>query len=149
MVINVNVLRNQLKETPPNTVYLKQLLEIFRDSLFKFVPSKTEVHQFIKDDLPLDTVDTSTITGIVEKLIHWIEQFQAPAQDYITKKWRKDFVITAEYLCQFVVNYKNHCEEVYKETWKARMRIATNECVIPPEFRAKGKNGIPDYMKSG
>ena len=71
MVININVLRNQLKETPPNTVYLKQLLEIFRDSLFKFVPSKTEVHQFIKDDLPLDTVDTSTITAIVEKLIHW------------------------------------------------------------------------------
>ena len=149
MQINLNVLRIQLNETPPNTVYLKQLLEIFRDSLFKFVPSKTEVHQFIKDDLPLDTVDTSTITGIVEKLIHWIEQFQAPAQDYITKKWRKDFAITTEYLCQFVVNYANHCEEVYKETWKARMRIANNECVIAPEFRAKGKNGVPDFMKTG
>ena len=88
----------------------------------------------------------------MDRLIHWIEQFQAPIHDQTTNQWREDFKQTTnytEFICQFVVKYKNHTELVYKDTWEARKRIANNESAIPPEYRATGENGIPDNMKSG
>ena len=92
------------------------------------------------------------MVAIVDRLIHWMEQFQAPAHDPITKQWREQFKKTTNYtdfICQFVVEYKNHSEMVYKETWNARKRIANHESAVPPEYRATGENGVPDHMKSG
>ena len=150
--MNTDLLRKQLNQDPPNTTYINQILTTFKEALFKFVPNKQEIHQYIKDDLPLETLNTQSIATIVDRLIHWIEQFQAPIHDQITKQWREDFKQTTnytEFICQFVVKYKNHTELVYKDTWEARKRIANNESAIPPEYRATGKNGIPDNMKSG
>ncbi len=89
--MDIVLLREQLEQSPPNTEYIKQILDIFKEALFKFVPNKPEIHQFIKDDLPLDVLDTPTIANIVDRLIHWIEQFQAPIHDSITRQWREDF----------------------------------------------------------
>ena len=150
--MDLELLRNQLNQSPPNTEYIQQILDIFKEALFKFVPNKPDIHQFIKDDLPLDVLDTPTIANIVDRLIHWMEQFQAPIHDQVTSQWRDDFKNATNYndfICQFVVNYKNHSELVYKETWEARKRIANNESAIPPENRAKGKNGIPDSIQTG
>ncbi len=150
--MDTELLRKQLDENPPNTEYIKQILDVFKEALFKFVPNKPEIHNFIKDDLPLATLDTPTVATIVDRLIHWLEQFQAPIHDSITKQWREQFKKTTNYtdfICQFVVEYKNHSEMVYKETWDARKRFANNESVVPPEYRATGENGIPDNMKSG
>ena len=150
--MDIELLRKQLDQSPPNTEYIKQILDIFKEALFKFVPNKPEINQCIKDDLPRDVLDTPTIANIVDRLIHWIEQFQAPIHDSITRQWREDFKLASNYtkfICQFVVNYKEHTEIVYKETWEARKRIANNESAIPPENQAKGKNGIPDSIQSG
>ena len=147
-----DLLRKQLNQSPPNTEYIQQILDIFKEALFKFVPNKPDIHQFINDDLPLETLDTPTVAAIVDRLIHWIEQFQAPIHDRVTTQWREDFKKTTNYtdfICQFVVKYKNHSEMVYKETWDARKRIANHESAVPPEHRATGENGIPDNMKSG
>lgn len=147
-----DLLRKQLNQSPPNTEYIQQILDIFKEALFKFVPNKPDIHQFINDDLPLETLDTPTVAAIVDRLIHWIEQFQAPIHDRVTTQWREDFKKTTNYtdfICQFVVEYKNHSEMVYKETWDARKRIANHESAVPPEHRATGENGIPDNMKSG
>jgi hypothetical protein len=150
--MDLELLRNQLNQSPPNTEYIQQILDIFKEALFKFVPNKPDIHKFIKDDLPLDVLDTPTIANIVDRLIHWIEQFQAPIHDQVTSQWRDDFKNATNYtdfICRFVVNYKNHSELVYKETWEARKRIANNESAIPPENRTKGKNGIPDSIQTG
>ena len=150
--MDIPLLRSQLNQSPPITTYIQQILEVFKQGLFRFVPTKPEIHQIIKEDLPLETLDTPTMAAIVDRLIHWIEQFQAPAHDPITKQWREQFKKTTNYtdfICQFVVEYKNHSEMVYKETWDARKRFANNESVVPPEYRATGENGIPDNMKSG
>ena len=147
-----DLLRKQLNHYPPNTEYIKQILTAFKEGLFKFIPNKPDIHQFINDDLPLDTLDTPTVAAIVDRLIHWIEQFQAPIHDQVTTQWREDFKQTTNYtdfICQFVVEYKNHSEMVYKDTWGARKRIANNESAVPPEHRATGQNGVPDNMKSG
>ena len=92
------------------------------------------------------------MAAIVDRLIHWIEQFQAPAHDPITKQWREQFKKTTNYtdfICQLVVEYKNHSEMVYKETWNARKRIANHDSAVPPEHRTTSDNGIPDTMKTG
>ena len=150
--MDIDLLRTQLNHSPPITTYIKQILEVFKEGLYKFVPNKPEIHQFIHDDLPLATLDTPTIAHIVDRLIHWIEQFQAPIHDSITNNWREQFKSTTNYtdfICQFVFEYKCHNELVFKETWKARKRIANNESAVPNEYRAKGENGIPNSMKSG
>ena len=150
--MDIPLLRSQLNQSPPITTYIQQILEVFKQGLFRFVPNKPEIHNLIKDDLPLATLDTPTVATIVDRLIHWMEQFQSPNHDPITKQWREQFKKTTNYtdfICQFVVEYKNHSEMVYKETWDARKRFANNESVVPPEYRATGENGIPDNMKSG
>ena len=150
--MDIPLLHTQLNQYPPNTEYIQQILDIFKEALFKFVPNKPDIHQFINDDLPLETLDTPTVAAIVDRFIHWIEQFQAPIHDRVTTQWREDLKKTTNYtdfICQFVVEYKNHSEMVYKETWDARKRIANNESAVPPEHRATGENGIPDNMKSG
>jgi hypothetical protein len=146
------LLRAQLNHSPPITTYIQQILEVFKQGLFKFVPNKPDIHQFIKDDLPLESLDTPTIAHIVDRLIHWTEQFQAPVHDQVTTQWREQFKKTTNYtdfICQFVVNYKNHSEMIFKESWDARKRLANNESIVPPEHRATGENGVPDNMKSG
>ena len=152
MYMDIPLLRNQLNQTPPNTTYIQQILTAFKQGLFTFVPNKPEIHQLIKEDLPLETLDTPTVAAIVDRLIHWMEQFQAPIHDRVTTQWREQFKKTSNYtdfICQFVVEYKNHSEMVYKETWDARKRIAHHESAVPPEHRATGENGVPDHMKSG
>ena len=150
--MEVEVLREQLNSTPPKTEYISKLLHLFRDALFKFVPSKSEIHNLIKNDLPLDNLDEKNIPLIIDRFIHWIEQFQAPVHDNITKKWREDFKNANNYtdfIIEFLENYMKHTEIVNKEIWDARVRIANNESPIPPQHRAKGENGVPDNMKSG
>ena len=150
--MDIPLLRSQLNQSPPITTYIQQILEVFKQGLFTFVPNKPEIHQFIKEDLPLETLDTPTMAAIVDRLIHWMEQFQAPAHDPITKQWREQFKKTTNYtdfICQFVVEYKNHTEMVYKETWNARKRLANHESAVPPEHRTTNDNGIPDTMKTG
>ena len=59
--MDLELLRNQLNQSPPNTEYIQQILDIFKEALFKFVPNKPDIHQFIKDDLPLNVLDLSLI----------------------------------------------------------------------------------------
>ena len=82
--MDTELLRKQLDENPPNTEYIKQILDVFKEALFKFVPNKPEIHNLIKDDLPLATLDTPTVATIVDRLIHWMEQFQSPKHDRVT-----------------------------------------------------------------
>ena len=51
----------------------------------------------------------------------------------------------------FFKQYYEHIEVVYKEVWEARQRLVNGENVIPPQHRpvVKGKNGVPDVMRSG
>ena len=150
--MEIELLRSQLTDNPPNIDYIRQIIQAFVDGLCRFNPNKPDIHQLIKEDLPLNTLDTESIAHIVNRLIYWIEQFQAPAHDRVTIQWREDFSKAKNYtdfICQFIVEYKIHSEQVYKDVWEARKRISNNESAVPPEYRAKGKNGVPDNMKSG
>ena len=142
--MDIVLLRSQLEKHPPNINYIQKIVNTFKQGLFKFVPNKPEIHEMIESDLPLDTIGPSSISHIIDRLIHWIEQFQAPSHDSITTTWRKQFANSTsdvDFICTFVIEYKNHTELVYKERWKALMRLANNENIVPPEYRTCG-NGL-------
>ena len=149
-----DLIEEDLRKEPPKTDTVKQIIQDILKGLNKFVPSRTDLHEQMSDDVPHEVVDASTMATIVTKLIHWIEQFQSPAYDPITQQWITSFQTTTDYpafLSKFLKEYLQHIEEVYKEVWKARLRLATGENVIPSEHRpnVEGSNGIPTNMRSG
>ena len=148
--IDSSTLREELSSEPPNTEYLKKILQVFVDALCQFVPSKPDIHAFIRSDLPLDTLTVDTMPHIVDRLTHWVEQFQAPVHDTMTTQWRNDFKTctnATDFIVQFVDDFKGHTEVVYREVWEARRRMALGQSPVKPT--ATGVNGIPDDMKSG
>jgi hypothetical protein len=150
--MDIDLLRAHLKKKPPNIAYIKQILEAFRDGLCRFNPNKPEIHALIETDIPLDHLTVGTVPHIIDRFIHWMEQFQAPAHDAVTQTWRRDFETCTDYtdfICTFVDAYYKHSSQVYKEIGDARRRIANGETPIPPENRATGKRGVPDHMQSG
>ena len=91
---------------------------------------------------------------IVNGLITWIEKFQSPIDDKLTKTWRENYQTCTDYadfLKSFFSEYYDHIEKVHKEIWEARKRLVNGESVVPPEHRqvVSGSNGVPHVMKSG
>ena len=147
-------IKEDLSKSPPDTQHIPVIIEELVGGLCKFVPNKPEIHAFIKDDIFIENIGFETMPQIIDRLIHWIEQFQAPVHDLVTKKWRDDFKNAknyAEFISVFLEEYYSHTEMVYKETWEARQRIANGDNATPPEHRrvVYGKNGVPNTMKSG
>ena len=145
--------KEDLSKSPPDVEHITVIIEELVNGLCKFVPNKPEIHGFIKDDIFVKNIGFETMPRIIDRLIHWIEQFQAPIHDSVTKGWRDDYRNAknySEFISDFLEKYYSHTEMVYKETWEARKRIANGESAVPPEQRiVSGKNGIPDNMKSG
>lgn len=147
-------IKEDLSKNPPDVEHITVIINELVTALCKFVPNKPEIHILIKSDIVCETIGEETMPRIIERFIHWIEQFQAPTHDSVTKSWRdnyKNATNYAEFISQFLEEYYNHTEMVYKEVWEARKRISNNESAVPPEHRVivNGKNGVPEQMKSG
>ena len=142
-------LKIDIDNNPPILTNIIKLLEQFINGLCMFCPSKTELNKEIKNSFP-SKIEPSDTLNIIDKLIYWIEQFQSPADDKITRNmYPKSY--DNESIIQFLSEFYDHTEKVYKDTWDARKRLVNGENIVPPEHRKiiKGKNGIPDNIKSG
>lgn len=147
-------IKEDLSKNPPDLRHITVIINELVDALCKFVPNKPEIHSLIKSDIICENIGEETMSRIIERFIHWIEQFQAPVHDSVTKRWRdnyKNATNYSEFISQFLEEYYNHTEMVYKEVWEARKRISNNESAVPPQHRnvVKGKNGVPEKMNSG
>ena len=147
-------LKKDLEEKPPKTDQITLIIDELIEALYKFVPSKTPLHEQIKKDIYQETINLETMPQIIYGLINWIEKFQSPADDKVTKKWRDDFINTLDCstcIVTFLQEYYEHSEKVYRKVWEARQRLVSGENVIPPEHRpqTEGTNGIPSNMKTG
>jgi hypothetical protein len=147
-------IKEDLEKNPPDTQHISIIVQELVDGLCKFVPNKSDIHRLIKDDILCKTIGVETMPKIINGLIYWIEQFQAPAHDSITKTWRDDFKKTRnfpEFIALFLEEYYQHTAKAYKELWEARKRLANGENIVPPEHRpaVTGKNGVPENMRSG
>ena len=147
-------LHEDFKQVPPKTDHIKKCVNELVDGLCKFVPTRTQLHEKIREEIIYDEINIETMPYIVGGLIKWIQQFQSPYHDRITKQWVEDYKNCkdyADFLRDFFKQYYEHIEVVYKEVWEARQRLVNGENVIPPQHRpvVKGKNGVPDVMRSG
>ncbi len=147
------VIREDLNSDPPNTEHIAKVIDELIEALCKFVPSKTTLHEKIKNDIYHEEITVETMPNIIYGLINWIEQFQCPVDDAVTRKWKSDFQNATDYL-EFIVNflaeYYDHSEKVYRQLWEARKRVLSGEDVVPPEHRKKveGVNGVPTKIKT-
>jgi len=158
-----NQIHEDVSQNPPKLDLISKVLNDLVDGLCKFVPSKPLIHEQIRTSIIFNEVDNprsgsslydnDILLYIVESLINWIEKFQAPAYDDVTKRWRSEFKQTqgVDFIVKFLREYYDHVEKMYKEVWDARKRLVDGENIIPAEHRpvVKGKNGIPDNIKSG
>tara|TARA_Y100000816_G_C26065632_1_gene559991 strand:+ start:1012 stop:1428 length:417 start_codon:yes stop_codon:yes gene_type:complete len=99
-----------------DSVHLKKLLNEIKDILCSFVPNRKDIHIDIYKDFESDIN-----WHFQEKLLDWIELFQSPVHDKITRYWRENIKISK--LSEFLKFYYEHLETVkediikYKETW--------------------------------
>ena len=147
-------LKDDLNQDPPKTEHIQKLILELMNGLCKFVPSKQNIHEKIKQDIIQENITFETMPNIILGLINWIETFQSPNDDKITNKWKQSFKSSTNYtdfIITFLQDYYIHIEKVYKEVWDARKRLIQGENIVPPEHRpvVKGKNGVPFDMKTG
>jgi len=148
------IIRRDLTQDPPETESIKSVINQLIDGLTKFVPSKTKVHQQIRAEIFQEEINLEAMPSIIFGLIGWIEKFQCPADDEVTRGWRNRFQKAenyTEFIIAFLEEYYDHSEKVYLEVWEARKRLLEGENVIPPQHRreVKGENGVPLEMKTG
>ena len=118
---------------------MEAVLEEIFENLCQFVPTRKDIHQQLRNDL--FTPDGITWDTQV-KLVSWIEKFQAPIHDKKTSAWKKSF--PQENIEQFLKDYYEHLEIVYKEVQEAKRRIRAGENIFNP---VTGK--MPTNMKTG
>ena len=149
-----DIIKKDLEQNPPKTDQIRILINELIEALYKFVPSKKELHLQIKKDIYQETINFDTMSSIVYGLISWIEKFQCPMDDVVTEKWRTDFINTqdcSQCIVSFLQEYYEHSEKVYLNVWEARHRLISGDNIIPPEHRPSthGTHGIPTNIKTG
>jgi hypothetical protein len=87
------------------------------EALCRFVPRRTDIHDQIKKDFEGE-VDWDTQI----KLLDWIEKFQAPIYDSVTRDWKKK---CPEPVGQFLKKYYEHVEKMYKQVKEYKPTIKT------------------------
>ena len=118
---------------------MEAILEEIFENLCQFVPTRKDIHQQIRDDLfNSDGINWDTQV----KLVKWLEKFQAPVHDRKTSEWKRSF--PQEDVKQFLKDYYEHLEIVYKEVQEAKRKILAGENIFNP---VTGK--LPENMKTG
>ena len=145
-------LKTDISENPPNLKNITVLLTQFVEGFCKFCPSKTEFNNGIRNKFPsIITVDDTLV--IIKELISTIEKFQSPNDDIITKKMLREVITNYnnDSIINFLSEYYDHVEKVYKDVWDCRKRLVNGENIIPEKYREKiyGENNIPSRMKTG
>ena len=102
----------------PTQEHLRKLLNEIVEKLCLLVPSRSDIHQQIKDDFQSDPIDWSVQT----KLLIWVEKFQAPIYDQVTRTWKGQ---CPEPTGQFLKKYYQHLEKVYHQVQEHRSKTSS------------------------
>lgn len=145
-------LKRDISENPPNLKNITVLLTQFVEGFCKFCPSKTDFNNDIRDKFP-STITVDDTFLIIKELISTIEKFQSPNDDIITKKMLRNVITNYnnDSIINFLSEFYDHVEKVYKDVWDCRKRLVNGENIIPEKYRENiyGENNIPSRMKTG
>ncbi len=104
-------------QDPPNLEHIRKLVDEVVDILCNFVPSRTDIHAMIREDLGGE-VDWH----IQEKILVWVQRFQAPIYDQVTDKWKRNL---PEKLSEFLKKLYEHLEKINKQVWEERKKLSS------------------------
>ena len=124
------------QDGPDSYDYLRKLLDEIIDKLCMFVPNRQDIHEKIREDL-----DGPIGWDIQHRLIKWIEKFQSPVHDAMTRHWANE---GPQPVGDFLRKYYEHLEKVYKEVQASREALARGENIFNPvtgEFPTKMRTG--------
>lgn len=124
------------EDGPDSYDYLRKLLSEIIDKLCMFVPNRQDIHEKIREDL-----DGPIGWDIQSRLIKWIEKFQSPVHDAMTRHWANE---GPQPVGDFLRKYYEHLEKVYKEVQEARQALSRGENIFNPvtgEFPTKMRTG--------
>ena len=108
---------DMVDQDPPNVEHIRKLIDEIIEILCKFVPSRPDIHQLIRDDL------SGEVTwSIQERLLIWAERFQAPLYDNMTQSWKRKL---PQKLSEFLKKYYEHLESINRQIWEERKKIAS------------------------
>ena len=108
---------DMVDQDPPDVEHVRKLIDEVADILCNFVPSRTDIHELIRQDLG-GVVDWH----IQEKILIWVKRFQAPIYDQVTDRWKKNL---PEKLSEFLKKLYEHLEKINRQVWEERQRIAS------------------------
>jgi len=106
---------DMVDQDPPDVEHIGKLLQEIIEILCNFVPSRTDIHALIREDL------TSVDWDLQPKLLKWAERFQAPIYDQVTESWKRKL---PEKLSVFLKKYYEHLEKINKQIWEERSKLA-------------------------
>ncbi len=95
-----------LDNDPPNIQHVEKILDEIKQILYSFVPNRPDIHHRINDDLS-GGVDWE----FQNKLLFWVEKFQAPVYDQITQSWKRKL---PQKLSEFLKEYYEHLSKIRK-----------------------------------
>ena len=121
--------------------HVNVLLEEIIQTLYSLVPKRPDIHEKIHHDLQ------SPVTwNHQEKLIQWIQKFQAPVYDKMTKEWLEQ---VPQNLSFFLKKYYTHLQVVVDETKEARAKLARGENIFTPNSATTDTDITSIRMKTG
>lgn len=124
-----------------DVTYIEKLVDEMIERLCRLVPSRTDIHKKLKDDIK-QNIDYS----IQLRIINWVEKFQAPTHDKKTKKIKTEL---PKKISEFVKEFHEHLDMVENEIIEAKQKIHNGENIFNAE-KPQSSNGItPDNLRSG
>jgi hypothetical protein len=121
--------------------HISTLLTEIKDALKSFVPSRNDIHQSIEE-----TIGSEITWDTQNKLVFWIEKFQAPNHDHITNNLKQKIPMN---ISTFLKQYYAHLSAVHKEVFGYRQRLANGENIFKALNVETSGNNVPTNMKSG
>lgn len=138
-----DIIDEDMAKVPPNFRHLQKLVKEIEEILCSFVPQRRDLHEKIKQSLKLgenEQIDWKLATTLTQ----WVEQFQSPSKDSITKSWKgRNFKSVVEFLKVFYY----HLAEVQKEIHDFRTSILNT-----PNHHNSNINDVsscPTHMRTG
>ena len=132
--LDADISNNNLEHT---TILVNEI----KDTLKSLIPNRTDVHDMIDNDISNEiSWDTQ------EKLVSWVEKFQAPVHDKFTRQLKTKLPLK---LSEFLKTYYEHITIVHKEVFEYRKKLANNENIFQSNDVKSAGNNVPDSIKAG
>jgi hypothetical protein len=124
-----------------NLEHVIKLLNEIKHILKSFTPNRIDIHNMIDNDITNEVCwDTQ------EKLVNWLEKFQAPIHDKCTRQLKTELPLK---LSDFLKRYYEHMTLVHKEVFEYRKKLANNENIFQSTDVKSSGNNVPDKIKTG